>query len=83
MNAIEEQIAGILKRGLPFLSDTAAQLGAMDVARTLDLLETARFVDQVARSARLYQRGLLTAKEFTDVTVSDIHRLTAVGESNE
>lgn len=34
-----------------------------------------KFVDQVARSARLYQRGLITAQEFTNVTLGDLHRL--------
>lgn len=33
-----------------------------------------KFVDRVARSARLYQRGLITAQEFTNVTVNDLHR---------
>ncbi len=33
------------------------------------------FVDQIARSARLFQRGLITAQEFTNVTLEDLRRL--------
>lgn len=36
-----------------------------------------QFVEQIARSARLYQRGLITAQEFTNVTLEDLHRLAA------
>lgn len=34
---IEQRIAAKLKRGLPFLSDTAAQLGAADIVADLHL----------------------------------------------
>lgn len=38
-------------------------------------MDSDKFVDQTARSARLYQRGLITAQEFVNVTLEDLHRL--------
>lgn len=35
-----------------------------------------KLIDQVARTARLYQRGLLTAKQFADVTIEDLARFS-------
>jgi hypothetical protein len=34
-----------------------------------------KFIGQVTRSADLYRQGLITAKEFTDVTINDLHHL--------
>ena len=39
-------------------------------------MDSDKLVEQVSRSARLYQRGLITAQEFTNVTLEDLHRLS-------
>lgn len=37
MNALEARIAATIKRGLPFMTDTTAQLGAADIIADLHL----------------------------------------------
>lgn len=41
------------------------------------------FVQRTARSIRLYQRGLIAAQEFTNVTIEDMHRLTVNNSSEQ
>lgn len=38
-------------------------------------MDAEKFLEQAARSARLYQRGLITAQEFTNVTLEDLDRM--------
>lgn len=65
------------KRTTPAAAFQLACAAREELARQAQRAKGEQFVEQVARSARLYQRGLITAQEFTNVTLNDLRALQA------